>query len=77
VVPFGKLCGIIKPLGLLSLPLQPAAARHMLGALKQDAVVASGCRLREKEEQESLQDDDCARAVLLVPLVALGFLLFE
>lgn len=86
VVPIRKLCGetrrrarshIIKPLGLLGLPLQPTTACRILGALKLDAVVASRCHLRKKEEQESLQDDDCFRAVLFVPLVALGLFLFE
>jgi hypothetical protein len=49
----------------------------MILALKLDAVVASRCHLRKKEEQESLQDDDCFCAVLFVPLVALGLFLVE
>jgi hypothetical protein len=57
--------------------LQPAAARLVLAALQHDAVVAFGRHLREKEQQETLENDDCAHAFLLLRLVTLGFFHFN
>lgn len=77
VVPFGEFCFFsianVEALGAL----QPAAARHVLTALQHDAVVAFGRHLREKEQQEALDNDDCAHAILLLQRVALGLLLFN
>ena len=77
VVPSGEFVAECCSLLRIGGALQPAAARLVLATLQHDAVVAFGRHFREKEQQETLENDDCAQAVLLLQLVALGLLLFN